>query len=137
MRHTLYNHCLVKPALPSAARTNAVVNGTTVDLGVFGNDFRTVMFVVSTATITDGSHAFTMQDSPDGSAWSTVPAAKRQGSLPTIVAADDDSLFSFGYIVDTNQYVRLVATTTGATTGGIYAAVAVLSEASSSPVARS
>lgn len=136
MRNTLYSHTLVKPALPSAARTNAVVNGTTVDLGVFGNDFRTVMFVVSTATITDGSHAITMQDSPDGSAWSTVPAAKRQGSLPTIVLTDDDTLFSFGYIVDTNQYVRLVATTTGATTGGIYSAVALLSEGTFAPVAR-
>jgi hypothetical protein len=136
VRKTLYNNCLVKPALPSAARTNAVVNGTTVDVGVFANDFRTVMFIVSTATITDGSHAFTMQDSPDGTTWTAVPAAKRQGSLPTVVAADDDTLFTFGYVVDTNQYVRLVVTTTGATTGGVFSAVAVMSEGTFAPVAR-
>lgn len=137
MRNTLYNHCLVRTALPSAARTNGTVNGATVDLGVFGNDFRTVMFVVSTATVTDGSHAITMQDSPDGTAWTAVAAGFRQGSLPTIVAADDDTLFTFGYIVGTNQYVRLVVATTGATTGGVFGANAILSEASSSPVARS
>lgn len=137
MRNTLYNNTLVVAALASAARTNGTVNGTTVDLGAFGNDFRSVMFIVSTATVTDGTHAITMQDSPDGTNWTAVPAAKRQGSLPTVLAANDDTLYQFGYIVGTNQYVRLVATTTGATTGGVYSAVAVLSEASSSPVARS
>jgi hypothetical protein len=137
MRRTLYNSCLTQTAFTSATRTNGTVNGATVDLGVFGNDFRTVLFVVSTGTITDGSHAITMQDSPDGTNWTTVPAAARQGSLPTIVAANDDTLFEFGYIVGTNQYVRLVATTTGATGGGVYSAVAVLSGAGTSPVARS
>jgi hypothetical protein len=133
---TLYNNTLTRTALASAARTNGTVNGTTVDLGVFGNDFRSVLFVVATATVTDGTHAITMQDSPDGTNWTAVPAAKRQGSLPSIVLADDDTLFTFGYIVDTNQYVRLVATTTGATTGGVFSAVAVLSEGSFAPVAR-
>ncbi|WP_454199585.1 hypothetical protein [Nocardia sp. Marseille-Q1738] len=137
MRRTLYNRCLTRQALTSAVRTNGTVNGTTVDLGVFGNDFRSVLFIVSTGTITDGSHAITMQDSPDGTNWTTVPASQRQGSLPTIVAANDDTLFEFGYIVGTNQYVRLVATTSGATTGGVFSAVAVLSEGSTTPVLRS
>lgn len=136
MRRTLYSHCLTQQALTAAARTNGTVNGATVDLGVYGNDFRTVLFIVSTATVTDGSHAITMQDSPDGTNWTAVAAGKRQGSLPTIVAANDDTFFEFGYIVGTNQYVRLVVTTSGATTGGVFSAVAVLSGASSSPVAR-
>jgi hypothetical protein len=137
MRATLYNACLTRVALTSAARTNGTVNGTTVDLGVFGNDFRTVMFVVSTGTITDGSHAFTVQESADGSSWGNAASASVQGSLPTVVAADDDTVFQFGYIVGSLQYVRIVATTSGATTGGIFSATAVLSGASSSPVARS
>jgi hypothetical protein len=136
MRRTLYSHCLTQPALASAARTNGTVNGITVDLGVYGNDFRSALFIVTTGTVTDGSHAITIQDSPDGTNWTAVPAVKRQGSLPTIVAANDDALFEFGYIVGTNQYVRVVATTSGATTGGVFSAVAVLSGASSSPVAR-
>lgn len=136
MRRTLYSHCLTQPALASAVRTNGTVNGITVDLGVYGNDFRSALFIVSAGTVTDGSHAITMQDSPDGTNWTAVPASKRQGSLPTIVAANDDALFEFGYIVGTNQFVRLVATTSGATTGGAFSAVAVLSGASNSPVAR-
>lgn len=137
MRNTLYNHTLVVAALPSAIRTNGTENGTTVDLGVYGNDFRSVMFVVSTGTVTDGTHAITMQDSPDGTNWTAVAAGKRQGSLPSILAANDDTLYQFGYIVDANQYVRLVATTSGATSGGAFSAVAILSEASTAPVAKS
>lgn len=137
MRSSLYNRALTVAALPSAARTNAVVNGPTIDLGVFGNDFRGALFIVTSATITDGSHAITLQESADGSTgWTNVPASRRQGSLPTIVAANDDALFEFGYIAATQQYVRLVATTTGATTGGVFSAVAVLSDGSNSPAAR-
>lgn len=136
MRATLYNRCLSRTALPSAARTNGTANGTTVDTGIYGNDFRTVLFVVSTGTITDGSHAITVQDSNDGSSWATADAGNIQGSLPTVVAANDDTLFEFGYI-PAKQYVRLVVTTSGATTGGVFSAVAVLSEASNTPVARS
>lgn len=133
---TLYPLCLPQLALASAARTNGAANGATIDLGVYGNDFRSVLFVVTTGTVTDGTHAITLEHSNDGSSWSAVPASRRQGSLPSVVAASDDSVFDFGYVVGTEQYVRIVATTSGATTGGIFSAVAVLSAASSSPVAR-
>ncbi|ROZ89007.1 hypothetical protein [Gordonia sp. OPL2] len=136
MRESLYNRCLTRAALPIAVRTNGTANGTTVDLGVYGNDFRAVLFIVTAATITDGSHAITMQESDDGTTWRAVPATKRLGALPTIVAANDDAIFEFGYVVGTAQFVRLVATTSGATGGGEYGAVAVLAEASSTPVAR-
>ncbi|WP_439030221.1 hypothetical protein [Gordonia terrae] len=136
MRESLYNRCLTRLALPIAERANGTANGATVDLGLYGNDFRAVLFVVTAAAITDGSHAITMQESDDGTAWRAVPASKRLGSLPTLVAASDDGVFEFGYVVGTAQYVRVVATTTGATAGGVFGAVAVLAEASSSPVAR-
>lgn len=136
MRATLYTACLSRAALASAVRTNGTVNGITVDTGVFGNDFRTVLFVVTTGTVTDGSHAITLQDSDNGSAWGSVDPANIQGSLPTITGANDDAVYDFGYIV-AKQYVRLVATTSGATTGGAFSAVAVLGAASSAPVARS
>lgn len=137
MRATLYSSSLARVALTSAARTNGTVNGTTVDLGVFGNDFRSVLFVVQTAAVTDGSHAFTVQDSPDGSAWAAVDAAYLQGSAPTVTSTNDDTLFEVGYIPGAKQYVRLSVVTSGATTGGVFGAVALLSGASSSPVARS
>lgn len=136
MRETLYTKGLARIALPSGVRTNGTVNGTSVDSGVFANDFRSVFFVVQTATITDGSHAVTLQDSADNSAWANVDASTLQGSLPTITSTDDDVIFQFGHLIQ-RQYLRLVITTTGATTGGVYAAVAVLFDASVEPVARS
>jgi hypothetical protein len=137
VRETLYTKGLARVALTSAARTNGTVNGTAVDSSVFGNDFRSVFFIVQTGTVTDGSHAVTLQDSADGSTgWANVDASTLQGSLPTITSADDDVLFQFGHLLQ-KQYVRLVVTTTGATTGGIFAASAVLFDASTEPVARS
>lgn len=136
MRDTLYNKTLVRQALTSAARTNGTASGTAVDLGVFGNDFRTVLFVISTATITDGSHAITLEDSPNNSDWTAVEAGRVQGSQPTVVAADDNTFFALGYIVGTAQYVRLSVVTSGATTGGVFSALAILGEGSNNPVAR-
>lgn len=137
MRSTLYTNSLSRMALPSAARVNGTANGSTVDTGVFGNDFRSVLFVVTTGTIADGSHAITVQDSDDGSSWAAADPSRIQGTQPTIGATDDNVVFDVGYVVGTRQYVRLVVTTSGATTGGVFSAVAVLSGASSAPVARS
>lgn len=134
---SLYTESLSRMALQSAARTNGTSNGTSVDLGVFGNDFRSALFVVTTATITDGTHAVTVQESADASSWVAVPADRVQGTLPSIGSADDNVVFEFGVIAGTAQYLRVVATTTGSTTGGVFSAVAVLSEGSNNPVARS
>lgn len=137
MRATLYPKTLALAALPSAAlAADEAVNGTTIDLGVYGNDFRTVMFVVQTATVTDGTHAFTLEESVNGTDWTAVPASRVQGSLPTVVAANDDVVFSFGYVPSTQQYVRCVVTSADTTTGGVIGAVALCSEGSTSPVAR-
>lgn len=137
MRDTLYTKTLVRQALPSAALdADAAVNGTTVDLGIYGNDFRTVLFVVQTATVTDGTHVFTLEESANNSDWTAVPADRVQGSLPSVVAANDDAVFQFGYIPAGVQYVRCVVTSASTTTGGVIGAVAILSGASSSPVAR-
>ena len=93
---TLYDDTLVRAALPSAARTNGTANGATVDLGVFGNDFRTVMFVVSTGTITDGTHAVSLEDSPDGTTWTAVAAGRVQGSFRRSLQRTMTRVFSFG-----------------------------------------
>jgi hypothetical protein len=135
MRRTLYTHCLTRVALPVDTHT-ATANGTTVDLGQFGNDFRTVLFVIAAGTVTDGTYAFTMQDSDNGSDWTAVDATRVQGSLPTLDDGDSDTVAEVGYIVGTQRYVRLVMTEDSATTGAVVGAVAVLGAASSSPVAR-
>lgn len=132
---SLYSQTLTRIALTSAARINGTANGTTVDLGVFGNNCRTLMFCVTTATVTDGSHALTLEHSDNGSAWSAVDAGNVQGTLPTITGTNDDAVFEFG-LKPEKRYARIVATTSGATTGGIFSAVALMSHGGNNPVAR-
>lgn len=135
---TLYNRSVVREALVSATRTNGTANGVAIDLGIFANDFRTVMFVVTTATITDGTHAITVEESADGSTgWTAVAASRVQGTLPSITSANDDTFFYFGVIVETLQYLRAVATTSGATTGGVFSIKAILADGGMNPPARS
>jgi hypothetical protein len=134
----LYSNTLPVQALVSAARTNGTVNGVSVDLGSFANDFRTALFVIQAATITDGTHVFKLQESADGSTgWTDVPAPRVQGAPVSLASANSNSVAALGYIAAGVQFVRLVATTTGATTGGVFSAVAVLGEGSVAPVARS
>lgn len=137
---TLYNDTLVRPALPliAAPRTNGTVNGTAVDMGVFNNDFRTVMFAIFAGTVTDGTHAVTVEESADGStAWTAMPADKILGTLPSLVSGSSNLSFQFGVIPQSKQFLRIVVTTSGATTGGIFTAVAVLGAGTFYPPNRS
>ncbi|MEU0991937.1 hypothetical protein [Streptomyces sp. NPDC005953] len=125
MRRSAYNECVARPALAVATRTNGAVNGLTVDRHYNSNAFRSAMFVIHTGTMTDGSVVVTMEDSPDNTNWTAVDSAFVQGSLPTIALANDDRVFEVGY-TGTQRYVRIVATTSGATTGGAFGATCVL-----------
>lgn len=134
---TTHNNTLAVIALTSATRTNGAANGAAVDTNVFNNRFQDVAFVITTGTITDGSVAVTVEESDSsGSGYAAVDTSRVLGALPTIVAADDDTVKSFG-VRPTKRYVRIVATTSGATTGGVFSAVAVLGNGSIHPVARS
>ena len=133
----VYTNNLPVLALTSATRTNGAANGVAVDLNQFNNQCRDVMFVITTGTITDGSVAVTVEESDQsGSGFAAVDSSRVLGSLPTIAASDDDTVKSFG-VRPTKRYVRIVATTSGATTGGVFSATAVLGNGSLHPVARS
>lgn len=134
---TLYSGALVQRALNYAVRSsNSAANGVAVDTAVYGNRARDVLFVVYTATITDGTHTVTLEESDSsGSDYAAVDASRIQGSLPAIVAADDNVVFSFG-VRPTKRYVRIVLTDAGSTSGGAVGAVALLGSGSNNPVAR-
>lgn len=132
MRRSVYNDCVARPALAVALRTTGAVNGLTIDKMYNNNAFRSAMFIVHSGTLTDGSVAVTMQDSPDNSTWTAVDASYIQGALPTIAATDDDKTFEVGY-AGPQRYVRLVATTSSATTGGTFGATCVLTGARRRP----
>lgn len=126
MRRTLYNYADAKLSVTRAVRANGTVNGTGVDrlaLATHGK-CESALVVITTDTITDGSHAVTIQESDDNTAWNNVAAADLQGAAPTIVAADDDKVFQVGY-TGSKRYIRPSVTTSGATTGGAFSAVVV------------
>jgi len=134
MRDSLYDDTVARPALAIASRTAAAtVNGITVDKNYQRNQFRSVMFIVHTGTITDGTTTFAMQDSPDNTNWTAVDAQYRQGTLPVVVAANDDITYEIGY-TGSQRYVRLTATLAGATTGQVLGATCIMSDPRKTPV---
>jgi hypothetical protein len=135
-------------ALNPAAARNASTNGPSIDVTALnaGNDG--LCIEVTAGAITDGTHAFKLQDSLDGgTTWNDVAAPYLQtpgGQINQFTnATTAGSTLKFGYLGNPNVgtiansasptggkiLVRLVATVTGATTGGIYSAVAVLGDA--------
>jgi hypothetical protein len=123
---TVYGNTQAVPALNSAVRVNGTVNGAVIDMYANAVNFRDILFIVQTATLTDGSIAVSVQESPDNeSDYVAVPSGKISGTLPTIADTASNQVFSFG-VVPTMRYVKLLATTSGATTGGVFSAVAVL-----------
>jgi len=120
-----YDDIVAKKSLSPVARTDGTANGTAVDRVVSGGTGDAVL-LVSTGTITDGSHAVKVQESADGSTgWTDLAAANIQGSMPTVVAANDDTMFEVG-LRPTLRYLRAVATSTGSTTGGVFACAFIL-----------
>jgi len=137
MAKTVYSNNLAVSALPYAARSsNEATNGTTVDLALYKNNFRSVMFVVNAHTITDGTHTVTVQESANNSDWTAIPTARVQGSLPAVGGDDDNTVHSFG-VVPNQRYVRIVVTDADSSSGGAISAVAVIGAGSDNPANRS
>lgn len=133
---TAFNNTLAVKALASGTVQTGATNGIAVDTNVFNNNFREVLFVITSGTLTDGSYAVTVEESDSsGSGYAAVDSGRVQGSLPTFAATDDAVVNSFG-IRPTKRYVRLVVTATGATTGGVLSATAILGGGGNRPVAR-
>jgi hypothetical protein len=129
---TVFTQADAAEAIPYAVRTaNTAVNGTAIDTAVGGNNYREVLFVVKTETVTDGTVAITVEESAaSGSGYAA--AAKVVGALPTVTLTDDNKVFLVS-VIPTKRYVRVVATTAGATSGAGYSAVAILANGSNNP----
>jgi hypothetical protein len=134
---TLYSQALPIKALASATVQTGTTNGIAIDTQVFNNNFRDVLFVIHSGTLTDGTYAVTVEESDSsGSGYAAVESWRVLGSLPTFAATDDNVWNSFG-VRPTKRYVRAVITATSATTGGVLAATAILGGGSLNPPARS
>jgi streptogramin lyase len=124
MRASLYSRSAVVRAFTTATR-NASANGDTVNLNNSpAGAYQSALFVIQTNTITDGTHVFSVEESDNGSAWTTAPASSVHGTNPSVGAANDDTVFDLGY-VGLKQFCRLVVTVTPGATGGNYGAICV------------
>jgi hypothetical protein len=132
MAGPLYDELLIRRTVSPATRANGTVNGVAVNLGPTGADSAVVAFV--TGAITDGSHAAAIEESDTGTGgWTAVPAGRLQGAVPTITTSDNNTQFEVGVTV-AKQYLRAVVVTTGATTGGVVAAVIAAGQPGQTPV---
>lgn len=120
---TVYNSTDVMRALVALLRTaNATVNGDTIDRS---DTNASVEFAVISGTVTDGTWTFTIQDSDDGSAWANTAAGNIQGAPMVYSPGNNDIVKELGY-AGSKRYVRLSVTSTGAATGALLGAVAVV-----------
>lgn len=127
-----YDDVVVAQSLAPSART-ATANGTAVDTVVNGG-MQDAVLVVHAGTVTDGTHAITVQESADGSTgWTAVAAGNLQGSLPSLTSSADDAVTMVG-VRPTQRYLRAVSTVSGATTGGVYAVAVMLGRPRFKPV---
>lgn len=127
----LKNNLALRFGVVQAARTNGTVNAAGVDT----TGFEACLVEFTGATLTDGSHACSMEDSPDNSVWTAVAAADciNGTALATLAATEDNAIETLGYI-GKQKWVRGVIVTTGATTGGIVGVNYVLGHPRHAPV---
>jgi hypothetical protein len=103
-------------------------NGATVDL----SNHQGAAFVVHVGVVTDGTHTFDPEDSPDGTNWTNIAAGNLSGSFIAATSAADETIYEVGYI-GRQRYIRCNVTVTGSpSTGGLYS-VSVVRKPQSQP----
>lgn len=116
----------VQSLKPVGNRTSSE-NGLAVGLA----SFRSRLFVVDVATITDGTHDITAEEADASGGPFTVVAAKDLiGAFATLAS---DTIQKVGY-VGAKAFIRAVATVSGASTGGAYGVSVVRGNAQKQPI---
>lgn len=98
----------------------ATATGGSVDTA--GYDAATIYLLPG--VITDGTHTPKVQESTDNSTWTDVAATDLMGNALANLASNVNQ--KVGY-VGIKRYLRIVTTVGGATTGGIYVGLIILS----------
>lgn len=120
--------------VPMLAHTAAVATGTTVDT----NGFEAATIVFASGTITAGTADFTVQEAPDNGSgaagsFTDVAATDLIGTVPTIVATDDNKVSRVGYR-GKKRFIRVNMAETATFTSHIHAVIVVLGAAATVPV---
>ena len=80
-------------------------------------------FVIDVGAYTDGTHTFTIQDSPDGTNWTNVDSSLIVGTLPTISSsAGQSQVYQIGYL-GAQPYVQIIDTVSGSPSTGMVVGV--------------
>jgi hypothetical protein len=111
---------------PRAIFTNGTVNGVGIDCS--SSDYAGISVI--TGAVTDGTHTISVEESDTvGGAYTAIPAARVQGTVPAITTANPNTQFVFGvYLNVAKPFVRVTNVTTGATTGGFLSAFVFLTQ---------
>ena len=130
----LHHNCKVAMAITPVAAT-AIADGS--DINTLG--YESAEFLIVAGTLGTGTIDFTMQHADDdgsGSAdtYANVAAADMIGTLPTILATEDDTVYRCGY-KGSKQWIRLQNVETASWTSMIHGAVCLLSNPVVGPVA--
>ncbi|MGZ6361773.1 MAG: hypothetical protein ACXWP0_08820 [Ktedonobacterales bacterium] len=128
MPRELYDSVLEAPSINPAAYTNAGATGGNVDLA----GYESALVVVTTGTITDGTHTLVLQEADDNGSgapgtFAAVAASDMLGSIPGPLVTGgtfNNKAFAFAYI-GLKRWLRVTSSATGSTTGGIYSAAVV------------
>lgn len=116
-------------ALASALRTASATGGTVDRLG---NE--AVAFLVTAGAWTDGTHTVVLQESTDGTTFTTIDPSNLTDAVPVVNAAGAANKATMvGYIGDA-RYVRAQSNVTGSpTTGAVVGVTALLSRSRNRP----
>lgn len=131
---------------PAAARTTGTVTGTAVDSA----GFESVTIDICSGTITDGTHTFSLTECATvGGTYTAVVVGdlikgtqalvddatlKGVGCVLDTTAAHDNAGLTFGYR-GIKQFIKVIATSAGTTTGGVFSASVRLGHPRHAPVA--
>lgn len=110
--------------IPAAART-ATTTGNAVDV----SGYESVTICILTGTCTDGTGTWSLTEcATSGGTYTAVAAADYIGTpvVTDTTATHDNAGFQFGYR-GTMQFIKVVCTMAGTTTGQVYAAGVLLS----------
>lgn len=91
---------------------------------------RSVMAVIWSGTVTDGTFTFELQDSDDDVTYAAVGDAYLEGAEPALTASDTVVLVGYK---GTRKYLRVSVTSTDTTSGGIVGALIVASNPNRMP----
>lgn len=110
----------------AAISTNTTTLGAEIDLGQSpGGDWRSVLWLVTAATITDGTYVLGVQESDTTSTGFAAATGSQnvQGPSASITATGGTAEIAY---TGNKRFVKLSITSTAVTTGGTMASRAVL-----------